>query len=206
MPVSIAPSASQPFSMTKNIALFVSGTGSNARKIIEYFQNNNQVNCPLLISNKSTAPALQMATEHGLETMVLNRSDFYESEHLLSVLEKYDIHLLVLAGFLWLVPPYLVAAYPGAIINIHPALLPKYGGKGMYGSHVHQAVKAAGETESGITIHYVNEQYDEGDIIFQARCPLQPDDSPDQIAQRVLQLEHRYFAPTIEQLLTQLPQ
>jgi phosphoribosylglycinamide formyltransferase-1 len=192
--------------MTKNIALFVSGTGSNARKIIEYFQNNNQVNCPLLISSKSTAPALQMATEYGLETIVLNRSDFYESEHLLSVLEKYDIHLLVLAGFLWLIPPYLITAYPGAIINIHPALLPKYGGKGMYGSHVHQAVKAAGETESGITIHYVNEQYDEGDIIFQASCPLQPDDSPEQIAQRVLQLEHRYFAPTIEQLLSQLPQ
>lgn len=187
--------------MTKNIALFVSGTGSNARKIIEYFQDKESINCPLLISNKSSAPALKMAEEHGLETMVLKRSDFYESEDILTVLEKYDIHLIVLAGFLWLIPPYLVEAYPNAIINIHPALLPQYGGKGMYGMHVHRAVKVGGESKSGITIHYVNEHYDEGNIIFQATCPLQDEDSPEQIAQRVLQLEHRHFAPVIERLL-----
>jgi phosphoribosylglycinamide formyltransferase-1 len=187
--------------MTKNIALFVSGTGSNARKIIEYFQDKERVSCPLLISNKASAPALKMAEAHGLETMVLQRSDFYDSENILTVLEKYDIHLLVLAGFLWLIPPYLVEAYPNAIINIHPALLPKYGGKGMYGMHVHRAVKAAGESESGITIHYVNEHYDEGHVIFQATCPLKPEDSPEQIAQRVLQLEHQHFAPVIERLL-----
>lgn len=187
--------------MTKNIALFVSGTGSNARKIIEYFQDKDTVNCPLLISNKPTAPALTMAERYGLETMVLDRTDFYESEDILTVLEKYDIHLIVLAGFLWLIPTYLVEAYPQAIINIHPALLPKYGGKGMYGMRVHRAVKAAGEPESGITIHYVNEHYDEGDIIFQARCALEQTDSPEQVAKRVQQLEHRHFAPLIERLL-----
>lgn len=187
--------------MTRNIALFVSGTGSNARKIISYFQDAEGVNCPLLISNKASAPALAMAEEQGLETMVLDRSDFYESENLLTVLEKYDIHLIVLAGFLWLIPSYLVEAYPNAIINIHPALLPKFGGKGMYGMHVHRAVKAAGEQESGITIHYVNEHYDEGNIIFQARCPLKESDSPEDIARRVQELEHRHFAPVIERLL-----
>ncbi|HKK77885.1 MAG TPA: phosphoribosylglycinamide formyltransferase [Saprospiraceae bacterium] len=188
--------------MTRNIALFVSGTGSNARKIIEYFQDKEAVNCPLLISNKASAPALAMAEDYGLETMVLERPDFYESEDLLTVLEKYDIHLIVLAGFLWLIPPYLVAAYPRAIINIHPALLPKFGGKGMYGMHVHRAVKAAHEEESGITIHYVNERYDEGDIIFQARCQLEESDGPELIAQRVQALEHRHFAPVIERLLS----
>lgn len=187
--------------MTKNIALFVSGTGSNAKKIIEYFQEKDQVNCPLLISSKASAPAIEMAKGYGLETLVLNRKDFYESENLLTVLDKCDIDLLVLAGFLWLVPSYLVEAYPNAIVNIHPALLPGYGGKGMYGIHVHRAVKAAGDQESGITIHYVNEHYDEGNIIFQERCPLEPNDTPEEIARKVLQLEHRHFAPTIERLL-----
>lgn len=187
--------------MTKNIALFVSGTGSNAKKIIEYFQEKDQVNCPLLISSKASAPAIEMAKGYVLETLVLNRKDFYESENLLTVLDKCDIDLLVLAGFLWLVPSYLVEAYPNAIVNIHPALLPGYGGKGMYGIHVHRAVKAAGDQESGITIHYVNEHYDEGNIIFQERCPLEPNDTPEEIARKVLQLEHRHFAPTIERLL-----
>lgn len=187
--------------MIKNIALFVSGTGSNAKKIIAYFQANEQVHCPLLVASKSTAPAIEMAHSYGLETWVLNRKSFYESEDLLAQLEKYDIDLIVLAGFLWLIPPYLIEAYPNAIINIHPALLPKYGGKGMYGKHVHRAVKAAGDRESGITIHYVNEHYDEGNIIFQASCALLPEDSPEEIAAKVLQLEHQYFAPTIERLL-----
>jgi phosphoribosylglycinamide formyltransferase-1 len=184
-----------------NIAIFASGTGSNARKIVEYFAANAHIQVRLIVSNRAEAPVLEMAAENGIPTQVLTRKSFYESEAILSTLDAHQIDLIVLAGFLWLVPPYLVEAYDRRIINIHPALLPRYGGKGMYGMHVHRAVKAAGETESGMTIHYVNAHYDEGDIIFQARCPLHSDDSPEEIAAKVLALEHRYFAPTIEQLL-----
>ena len=150
-----------------HIAIFASGTGSNARKIIEYFENKTDIEVRLVISNKADAPVLEMAQTHGINTLILNRKDFYESEHLLDRLKEYEIDFLVLAGFLWLVPPYLVRAYPRRMVNIHPAMLPKYGGKGMYGHHVHQAVKEAAEKESVPTIHYVNEVYDEGDIIFQ---------------------------------------
>ena len=146
-----------------------------------------------------------MAEENGVETLVVDRQEFYQSHSLLRALEFRAIDFIVLAGFLWLVPSYLVAAYRGRMVNIHPALLPGYGGKGMYGKHVHQAVKAAGDAESGMTVHYVNEKYDDGDIIFQARCPLSPDDSADEIARKVLQLEHRYFAPVIEKLLLGQP-
>lgn len=185
----------------KNIAIFVSGTGSNARKIIEYFQEHPTINCPLLISNKATAPALEMAKAHGLQTMVLQRKTFYEDTSLLENLAAADIDFIVLAGFLWLIPDYLVAAYPKKIVNIHPALLPKYGGKGMYGHRVHQAVKDHQEVISGITIHYVNEHYDEGAVIFQASCTLHPEDSAQTIGQKVLQLEHEHFAPQIEKIL-----
>jgi phosphoribosylglycinamide formyltransferase-1 len=184
-----------------NIAIFASGTGSNARKIVEYFANNPHIHVRLIVSNRAKAPVLAMATDHGIATQLLTRQAFYESEDILATLRAYDIDLIVLAGFLWLVPTYLVQAYDRRIINIHPALLPDYGGKGMYGMHVHRAVKAAGEPESGMTIHYVNAQYDEGDIIFQARCALRSEDSPEEIAAKVLRLEHRHFAPTIEQLL-----
>ncbi|GAB5552807.1 MAG: phosphoribosylglycinamide formyltransferase [Saprospiraceae bacterium] len=185
----------------KNIAIFVSGTGSNARKIIEYFQDHPTINCPLLISNKATAPALEMAKTHGLQTLVLQRKTFYEETTLLEDLAAVDIDFIVLAGFLWLIPNYLIAAYPQKMVNIHPALLPKYGGKGMYGHHVHQAVKDNQETTSGITIHYVNEHYDEGAIIFQASCAIDPADSAQTIGQKVLQLEHQHFAPQIEKIL-----
>jgi phosphoribosylglycinamide formyltransferase-1 len=183
------------------IAIFASGTGSNARKIIEYFQNKTDITVSLVLSNKATAPVLDMARDHQVDTLTLARNTFYESEQLLDQLHHYAIDFIVLAGFLWLVPPYLVQAYPRKIVNIHPALLPKYGGKGMYGHFVHEAVKKAGETESGMTIHYVNEHYDEGDIIFQASCRLQPDDDPETIAKRVLRLEHEHFAPVVEQLI-----
>lgn len=184
-----------------NIAIFVSGTGSNAEKIITYFQGHPSINCTLLISSKATAPALAMAEQYGLKTMILQKKIFRETTSLLDNLAAASIDFIVLAGFLWLVPDYLVAAYPHKIVNIHPALLPKYGGKGMYGKYVHQAVKANQESTSGITIHYVNEHYDEGAIIFQASCPLDPADSAETIAKKVLQLEHQHFAPQIEKIL-----
>ncbi len=189
----------------KNIAIFASGTGSNAKKIIEYFRDHPAIEVALVVSNRPDAPVLAMAEENGVETMVVDRQEFYESHSLLAALEFRSIDFIVLAGFLWLVPSYLVAAYRGRMVNIHPALLPRYGGKGMYGKYVHRAVKAAGDEESGITIHYVNEKYDDGDIIFQARCSLMADDSAEEIARKVLQLEHRYFAPVIEKLLLGQP-
>jgi phosphoribosylglycinamide formyltransferase-1 len=185
-----------------NIAIFASGTGSNARKIIEHFKNSPSVRVALVVSNKKDAGVLDIAREHGIPTQVIDRKMFYETEELLGILKNHSIEFIVLAGFLWLVPTYLVRAFPKKMVNIHPALLPKFGGKGMYGKHVHEAIKSANETETGITIHLVNEHYDEGDIVFQARCPVLPDDSPDDIARRVLQLEHRYFLIIIAQLIT----
>jgi len=185
----------------KKIAIFASGTGSNARKIIEYFTNHQNIKVALVVSNRKTAPVLRMASENGVDTLVITRQSFYHSKSVLDVLDSYRIDAIILAGFLWLIPPYLVKNFPGRILNIHPALLPKYGGKGMYGSHVHQAVKAANEQESGITIHIVDEEYDKGRIIFQKSCPLEPSDSAEAIGKKVLQLEHRYFAPVIEEYL-----
>lgn len=186
----------------KHIAIFASGTGSNAKTIIEYFQSSEAIQVSLVVSNKPTAPVLAMAAAHGVPTLVIDRKGFYESEQLLQQLHDYQIDFIVLAGFLWLLPLYLVEAYDDRIINIHPALLPKYGGKNMYGMNVHRAVQAAQETESGITIHYVNPNYDEGKIIFQATCPISPDDQAEDIARKVQQLEHTYFPKVIEQLLT----
>ncbi|MEM9930019.1 MAG: phosphoribosylglycinamide formyltransferase [Bacteroidota bacterium] len=178
-----------------NLALFVSGTGSNARTIIDRFQSHPEdgVKVVLLVSNKATAGALTMAAERDVPTLVLDRNTFNKTEALLADLAGFQVDFIALAGFLWLVPPYLVEAFPNRILNIHPALLPAYGGKGMYGTHVHRAVKANGETESGITIHYVNEHYDEGNTVFQAAVRLDPDDTPEQIAERVLRLEHANY-------------
>ncbi|WP_116107181.1 phosphoribosylglycinamide formyltransferase [Lewinella sp. IMCC34191] len=178
--------------MSKRVAIFVSGGGSNARVMIDRFQAHPEdgVEVVLLVSNKASAGGLAVAAERGIPSLVVKRDDWKTGKELLPALEAYRVDLIVLAGFLWLIPGYLVQAYPKQIVNIHPALLPNYGGKGMYGHHVHQAVKAAGEKESGITIHYVNENYDEGDIIFQAAVRLDPEDSPQQIAERVLRLEH----------------
>lgn len=187
----------------KHIAIFASGTGSNARKIMEYFKNSSDVRVALVVSNKKDAGVLEIARELGVPTQVIDRQGFYHSEDLLGVLKKHDIDWIVLAGFLWLMPPYLVRAFEKKIVNIHPALLPKYGGKGMYGMHVHEAVKANGETESGITIHWVNEHYDEGNIVFQERCTVSPEDSPADIARKVQQLEHRFFPAVIERLIRQ---
>ncbi len=185
----------------KNIAIFASGSGSNARKIMEYFAERKDVSVQLVISNRADAGVLKIAESFGVDSIVIDRRTFYETEDVVSVLNKYEVSLIVLAGFLWLIPEYLVEAFQGRVVNIHPALLPKYGGKGMHGKHVHEAVKKAGESESGMTIHYVNERYDEGQIIFQARCQLSPTDTPEEIAGKVLQLEHKHYAEVIDQLL-----
>ncbi len=184
-----------------HIAIFASGTGSNAKKIIEHFQSNPTIKVSLLVSNKAAAPVLDTAKANGIDQYVIDRSSFYETEEILTVFKKYDIDFVVLAGFLWLIPSYLVQAFSGRMVNIHPALLPKYGGKGMYGKNVHRAVKAAGDSESGITIHYVNEKYDDGDIVFQAQCAILSTNSAEEIAKKVLELEHRYFATVIEKIL-----
>ena len=185
----------------KHIAIFASGTGSNARKIIEYFQDSPDVQVALVVSNKKDAGVLDIAQAHGIPVEVINRKLFYETEDLLAVLNRHQVDFIVLAGFLWLMPAYLVRAFSKRMVNIHPALLPKYGGKGMFGMHVHEAVRAANEAETGITIHYVNEHYDEGDIIFQARCPVTPEDSPADIARKVQALEHLHFPGVISQIL-----
>ncbi len=186
---------------TANIAIFASGGGSNACKIIEHFENLTSGCVGLVVSNKADAGVLDIAAQHHIPTQIIGREMFYESEAILDILKQHDIEFVVLAGFLWLVPEYLVRAFPRKIVNIHPALLPKYGGKGMYGMNVHKAVKAAGEGESGITIHYVNDHYDDGDIIFQASCPILPEDSAEIIAKKVLELEHRHFPKVIESII-----
>ncbi len=184
--------------------MFASGTGSNALKIMEYTAERGEVAVGLVISNKPDAKVLDIAAGRGIPTAVIGRDLFYEREaEMLAILRQYEAEWLILAGFLWLVPGYLLRAFPGRVVNIHPALLPKFGGKGMYGMRVHEAVKAAGETETGITIHYANEHYDEGDVIFQASCPVDPADAPTDIARKVQQLEHAHFPRVVCELIVQ---
>lgn len=185
----------------KNIVIFASGGGSNARKIIEHFQDSMTARVALVVSNKKDAGVLEIAAAHQIPTFLLTRADFYETKEILKILDEYRIDFIVLAGFLWLVPGYLIRAFPKKIVNIHPALLPLFGGKGMYGGYVHAAVKAAGAKESGITIHFANEQYDAGDIIFQATCALDENDTPETIARKVLALEHEHYPKVIEKLI-----
>jgi len=184
-----------------HIAIFASGTGSNAKKIVEYFKNHDKVKVSLIVSNNEKAPVLEMARSNNIPVLVIDRNRFYNSEDILKKISIYHIDFIVLAGFLLLIPAYLIKEFPNRIVNIHPALLPKFGGKGMYGMNVHKAVKAANEKQSGITIHYVNENYDEGKILFQASCPITPQDSPETIAQKVLQLEHQHYSKVIENIL-----
>jgi phosphoribosylglycinamide formyltransferase-1 len=198
MPVNIGP---LDLNRVKHIAIFASGTGSNARRIMEYFQQSEDIRVVLVVSNKADAPVLETAASFGVETIVVQRQAFFQDNSLLDSLRNRSIDFIVLAGFLWLIPTYLVRAFSGKMINIHPALLPKFGGKGMYGMQVHRAVFAAKETQSGITIHYVDEHYDEGQIVFQTTCDISPNDSPDDIARKVLALEHRHLPPVVEQLL-----
>lgn len=180
------------------IAIFASGSGTNAEAIMKHFRHHQKIEVSALLSNRPDAYALERARNFNVPTLVFNRKQFYETGEVLTWLQQRQITHIVLAGFLWLVPASLIQAYPGRIINIHPALLPKYGGKGMYGLHVHRAVKEAGETETGITIHLVNEKYDEGQILLQARIQLQGTETPEQIAEKVHELEYRHYPDVIE--------
>ena len=189
----------------KNIAILASGAGSNAQKILEHFSDRMDIEVRLIVSNKQEAGVLNIAKVASIDTFVVSRDSFYSTTDLLVELDKRNIGFIVLAGFLWLIPPYLIQHYPDRIINIHPALLPKYGGKGMYGHFVHEAVHLAKDTHSGITIHYVNEKYDEGSIVFQERCEILPSDQPEDIARKVQVLEHSYYPTVIDQLVSSLP-
>ena len=184
------------------LAIFASGNGTNAQRIIEYFSGHPTITVKLVLSNKPDAGVVDRAKNLGVETMVFNRLSFYETGMVPEKLTSCRIDFIILAGFLWLIPKNILTAYPGRIINIHPALLPKYGGKGMFGNSVHEAFIAAGDPESGITIHHVDEKYDEGRIIFQAKCTITEKDTPESLAVKVHQLEYRHFPEVIEQTVT----
>jgi len=186
----------------KRIVLFASGSGTNAQNIIEYFSDSEAVVVDSLWSNNSKAYALKRAEGKGVKTFVFNRNAFYHSDQITETLKKRKIDLIVLAGFLWLIPKNLIENF--TIINIHPALLPKYGGKGMYGMNVHNAVVKNREKKSGISIHYVNEKYDDGELIFQANCDLLPTDKAEDVAQKVHQLEYKHYPVVIEEVVKQL--
>ena len=185
----------------KKIAVFASGAGSNAAKIIEKFKGHSSVTVSLVVCNKPGAGVLQIAEKNKIPTLLIDKEKFFRGNGYVDELKEKGIDLIVLAGFLWKLPGALIKAYPKKIINIHPALLPKYGGKGMYGQFVHETVLANKEKESGITIHYVDEHYDNGDIIFQAKCEVLENDTPDSLAQRIHKLEHEYYPKVIEDLL-----
>jgi phosphoribosylglycinamide formyltransferase-1 len=187
-----------------NIAIFVSGSGSNCENLIRYFADSERVNCALVVSNKPDALALERAQKLGVPTAVTPKAQLNDPDVMLPLLREYDIQFIVLAGFLPLIPTFLIDAYPRRIVNLHPALLPKYGGKGMWGHHVHEAVKAAGETETGMTVHWVTPVCDSGEIIAQYKVALSPDDSVDDIAEKEHQLEMKYFPKVVEQVLSDL--
>lgn len=185
----------------KNIAIFASGSGSNAENIANYLRgNNSNINISLILTNNPKAFVLERAEKLGIPSMTFSRTDFYETNKVIEALQSVD--LIVLAGFLWLVPVDMVRAFPNKIVNIHPALLPNYGGKGMYGMRVHEAIVANKETETGITIHYVNEAYDEGQIIAQKKCRVELSDTSETVAQKVHKLEYEHFPKTIAQILS----
>jgi len=186
-----------------NIAIFASGTGSNAQKIINYFKNSKKVNIALLVCNNPNAGVLKIAFAENIPVLIIEKETFRTTGYV-EDLKKRQINFIVLAGFLWKIPPVLIHSFPDKIINIHPALLPAYGGKGMYGNAVHAAVIDAGERESGITIHYVDEIYDHGKTIFQATCTIDENESTDSLSKKIHELEHAFYAPQIEKLLADL--
>lgn len=187
--------------MRKNIAIFASGSGTNTQAIAEYFQEHPFIHVDSIFSNNPQAFVLERAKKLDIPSFVFTRDEFFHSEKVVSILHERQIDLIVLAGFLWLVPENLIRSFK--IVNIHPALLPKHGGKGMYGMKVHEAVVEAHETESGITIHYIDDNYDKGQTIFQAKCPVLPSDTAEMVATKVHALEYQYFAKIIEEVLTQ---
>ncbi len=185
----------------KKIAIFASGNGSNAENIIKYFTGNERVKIALILSNNPRAYVVERAQNHHIPYVVFTSKELKETPVVIDKLKEFDIDYIVLAGFLLLIPTTIIRAFPGRIINIHPALLPKFGGKGMYGSLVHEAVRQSGDTETGISIHFVNEKYDEGAVLFQARCVVAPEDTAETIAHKVHQLEYRYFPEIIEKVV-----
>lgn len=184
----------------KKIAIFASGNGTNAKKIIDHFKNFDVIKVSLIVCNNPNAGVLKIANEKNIPTLLVEKNEFPDSGYI-KELNNYGIEFIVLAGFLWKLPVILIKAFRGKIINIHPALLPSYGGKGMYGNAVHEAVIKAGEKQSGITIHYVDEIYDNGEIIFQVTCPVEENDTAESLAQKIHLLEHRYYPQEIEKLL-----
>ena len=190
--------------MKKRIAIFASGSGSNAQKIMEHFKRHPEAEVVLILTNNPQAYVLQRADNFEIPAHIFTRHEFYETDEVIRLLKNLQVDLIVLAGFLWLVPESLLKAFPNKIINLHPALLPKYGGKGMFGDHVHKAVLAAKEEESGITIHFVNDQFDEGEIIHQSRFKIDADDNLEVVKFKGQQLEHQYFPKVIESLLKKM--
>ena len=185
----------------KRIVLFASGSGSNVENTVRYFKKNAKATITCVLTNKRDAKVIDRCNELQINVLYFNKNAFYRTNCIIDILKTFDPDLIVLAGFLWKIPERLILSFPKKIINIHPALLPKYGGKGMYGEYIHQSVKENKETETGITIHYVNENYDEGAILFQARTKISEKDSAKTIAAKVLKLEHKYFPKIIEKLL-----
>jgi formyltetrahydrofolate-dependent phosphoribosylglycinamide formyltransferase len=185
----------------RSIAIFASGAGSNTQKIIDYFRNSQSVKIALIVCNKPGAGVLNIAKNENIPSLLIEKDRFLSGDAYISELNRHNISFIVLAGFLWKIPPNLVIAFKGKIINIHPALLPSFGGKGMYGNRVHEAVIAAGAKESGISIHYVDDIYDHGDTIFQATCPVLENDTPESLAQRIHELEHKYYPKVIAELI-----
>lgn len=184
-----------------NVAIFVSGNGTNCENLIRYFNHNDTVHIALVVSSKRNAYALERAKRLGIETVVAERKDFNEPSFILPILEKYSISFIVLAGFLLMIPDWLIARYDHRMINIHPALLPRHGGKGMYGRHVHEAVKADGDKETGMTVHWVSNECDGGEIIAQIKTSVEPDDSVDDIAEKEHELEMKYFPEIVEKTI-----
>ena len=190
--------------MKKRIAIFASGSGSNAQKIMEYFKKHQDAEIAIVLTNNSEAYVLQRADNFEIPSHIFDKHEFYKTDDIVKLLKNLQINLIVLAGFLWLIPDNLLKAFPNKIINIHPALLPKYGGKGMYGDKVHQAILDAGEEESGITIHYINEHFDEGESIHQSRFKIEQGDDIEMIKFKGQQLEHLHYAKVVEQLLKKM--
>ena len=190
--------------MKKRIAIFASGSGSNAQKIMEYFKKHQDAEIAIVLTNNSEAYVLQRADNFEIPSHIFDKHEFYKTDDIVKLLKNLQINLIVLAGFLWLIPDNLLKAFPNKIINIHPALLPKYGGKGMYGDKVHQAILDAGEEESGITIHYINEHFDEGESIHQSRFKIEQGDDIEMIKFKGQQLEHLHYPKVVDQLLKKM--
>jgi phosphoribosylglycinamide formyltransferase-1 len=190
--------------LKKRIAIFASGSGSNAQKIMEHFKRNSEAEVVLILTNNPQAYVLQRADNFEVPSHIFTRNEFYKTDDVIKLLKNLQVDLIILAGFLWLVPVPLLKAFPNRIINLHPSLLPKFGGAGMYGDNVHKAILAAGEEESGITIHFVNEEFDEGEVIHQSKFKIEPGDNLEMIKFKGQQLEHHHFPRVVENLLRKM--